>query len=547
MSYGYAEERDEGMGLDEFLNYDPDAQKGGGGGTWLAPWKKRRQIDVWLHTESRIRAAYNHQIPFEIEVDEKDQGGEKTGRKVLKLSWPRFVSPDFPSINSNQYFREGSLLRELYNKDPKSGKLIGGSQATAFMRDPFLLLREYLWHAIEKNILSPDAVVFEWVDHKNRGELIQWTAGELSRKVKRGFRNRGHSLDSKLEYIFVVVDNDKPGDGPKITRETKLVGDKMRAEIKRQIESRGEEGDPFRVPYCFRWKFDPDASSPMNSYEVFRMDKNACTAEIWQAIGGAPDPDAGENWDIVEAPDTAEYARVNDGDAEKVRQCFERAAQVDLPLDAIFSEDWEERRAVATGALMATSSAPRSSASSSRPNPGAEPGASRPASRPSSSAAPASAERAPQRRTVAASSGDAPASAAGPRPRRKKKVAEEPPPPPPKEPEVEKIPCDGPDNGPACGYMLLPTEAKCPKCGTEYEIGPEEVPPEPVQKPQPAAPSGAKRPSARSAEEQQQLEETSARKCVACQSERLEKTTENGETVLRCGNCGCDQGDDIPF
>ncbi len=247
------------------------------------------------------------------------------------------MSPDTNNINANQYFRDGKVLRDMLNRD-KQGKPLG-PVSQAFMRDPFLLLREYLFHAIDRGVLQVDDVVFEWVDHKKRGELITWTAGETSRKVKRGFSNRGHSLDSKLEYIFVVVDNARPSDGPKITRETKLVGDKMRAEIKRQMESRGaEDGDPFKNPYCFRWKYIEKAKSPMDSYDVFRMDANPCTVEVWQAIGGAPDAERGEKWDLVGAPDTSEYARVNDGDMDKIRQAFESAAQIDLPLDAIFSE-----------------------------------------------------------------------------------------------------------------------------------------------------------------------------------------------------------------
>jgi len=37
-------------------------------------------------------------------------------------------------------------------------------------------------------------------------------------------------------------------------------------------------------------------------------------------------------------------------------------------------------------------------------------------------------------------------------------------------PASDEVPCDGPDGGPPCGYMLKPSDAKCPKCGTEYEI-----------------------------------------------------------------------------
>lgn len=552
------EDRDDGgLGLDEFLNYDPEAEKGGGGGQWLKPWKKGRQIDIWLHTESKIRAVWGHQIPHEIEVDEKSDKGEKTGRKVFKLSWPRFVSPDLATIHSNQYFRDGAFLRELLNKDPKTGRLYGGTPETAFMRDPFLILREYLYHAIEKRMIDPAAVVFEWVDHKNKGELIQWTAGEMSRQVKRGFKNRGHSLDTKLEYIFVVINHEKPGEGPKITRETKLLGDLMRDLIKREIESRGEDGDPFKSPYCIRWKFDPDSSSPMKSYDAFRIDKNACTPDVWQAIGGSPDPAAGENWERVLAPDTSEHSRINEGDQEKIRQIFEDAMQIPLPIEAIFSDDWEVRRSVVTGAIL-TTSAPRAPASegasasgASRPNPGAAPGAVRPGSSSAqgapSSAGPArpaaAASKAPTASTQAAPT---PAAASGPQPRRK--VKKEEPAPAPKEPEVEKFACIGPDEEHPCGYMLRPDEAKCPKCGTEYEIADTVVAPE---KPKPAAPvsdGGVKRPAARTDAEQAELEVLSKKKCIGCGASKFEKV-DNGEGGFthKCTNCGLDQGDDIPF
>lgn len=544
------EDHDSGMGLAEFLDFDPDRDRGGGG-DWLKPWKKQKQIDIWLHTASGIRGVWGHQFIIDVEVDEKNDKGEKTGRKANKLLWPRFVSPDLASIHANQYFRDGDQLRELFNKD-RAGKLIGGSNATAFMTDPFLILREYLYHAIAQKLLDPDAAVFEWVNHKERGELITHTAGELSRQVKRGFKNRGHSLDTKLEYIFVVVNHERPGDGPKVTRETKLLGDNMRAEIKRQIESKGvEEGDPFKLPYCFRWKFDADASSPMKSYEAFRVDKNVCTQEIWIAIGGAPDPEQGESWDIVEAPDTAQYARVNDGDMDKIAQAFEQAAQIELPLEAIFSSDWEVRRRVVTGEILRQSASRVQTQSAqtqsvARPNPGAAPGAVRPGAARAATPAttPAATRPVSTAAAPAAASSPAPAAAApsGPQPRRKKK--EEPAPAPaPREPEVERIPCED------CGHPMLPTEAKCPKCGAEYDIGETVVEPEPpAPKAQPSAPSGAKRPQAKSAEEQAEANEIAEKKCIACGSQKLVKVTrEDGTSSLKCENCNVDQGDDIPF
>jgi len=536
---------DDGLGLQDFLDHDPD-QFRGGGGQFLGKWKKAGEIDIWLHTESRIRPVNGHQIPFEIEVDEKNQDGEKTGRKISKLSWPRFVSPDQPNINANQFFRDKATgaMQEIVNKDPKTSKpLIYEDRRPIVITDPFLLFREYLWWAIEKKIIEPDQVVLEWVDHKNKGELISWTAGEVSRQVKRGLKNRGHSFDTKLEYLFVVVDNAKPGEGPKIARETKLLGDKMRAVIKREMESRGEQGDPFQHPYCIRWKFIDKASSPMNSYDAFRMDKHQCTDEIWQAIGG--EPAEGDTWEKVEAPETASMTKVNDGDMDKIRQVFETAAQIEVPFDAFFSPDPDVRRSVLMGTIFAGGA--RVSSSSPRPSgEGRTEGTqvTRPGAAPGGAARPAASTSGPTR---PGTSSAAPATSSGPQPRRKK-VATEEPAKPKAPPEPERIPCDGPDGG-SCDYMLLPTDAKCPKCGTEYEIGPEVVEPDPAPtttaKP---TSSGAQRPSARSAEEQAEVADITERKCIGCGTKgKLRKVEEDGKPVVKCDNCGCDQGDDIPF
>jgi DNA-directed RNA polymerase subunit M/transcription elongation factor TFIIS len=540
------DEDDGGLGLSDFLTFDPDKERSGGAKGWLENWKSRGQIDVWLHLDAKIRAPHTHQIPYEIEVDEKSQGGEKTGRKIPKLTWPRFVSPDARNIHANQYFREGPYLREQINR-LKNGKPVG-SMAESYMRDPFLILREYLHHAVEMKVIDPEQPIFEWTDRKNRNELIVWTAGELSRHTKRGFKNRGHSLDTKLDFIFVVVDNDKPGDGPKIARETKLLGEKMRSEIVKQIESRGDDGDPQKNPYGFRWKYNKDETA-QKSYDAYRIDKNVCTDEIWQAIGGSPDPAKGESWDIVEAPDTSEFARVNDGDMDKIRKIFESASVIDLPLDAIFSDNFEVRKSVVTGGIFATSKPVASQPRTAQPRPEvtAAPGAARRPGAPAS--APATAPATQERRNVAtvpatAPMAQAPAAQAsattGPQPRRKKVEAAAPVATPP---PVETVPCDD------CGAPMLPSDTKCAKCGAEYDVH-DELPPAAVVTPAAQASSTARRPN-KTSEEVAAVNELAARKCIGCGTTgriELQASEENPEEMLMiCANCGCDQGDDIPF
>lgn len=525
----YDDDDDGGMGLSDFLNHDPDAQKLGGRLGWLQSWKKAKKIDIWLHTGAKIHAVYGHQMPFEDEVDEKNDAGEKTGGTKLILRWPRFLSPDQSNIHANQYFRDDrGIMKEQENRNRK-GKPIG------YMRDPFLVLREYLRHAGNAELLNLDDVVFEWVNRKERGELIQWRVGELSGLEKRGKKNRGHSLDTKLEYIFIVVQNDKPGDGPLIARETKLVGDLMRSCIQQQIESRGtDEGNPFTYPYCFRWEFDANSKSPMTSYKVFRIDKAECTDEIWKQIGGDV-----EGEEPVEPPDITSLTTVQEGDMEKIRTSMEAAAQFDLPFDLIFSEDEDDRRSLVTGTFLNNSKATRSKRTeqAAKPGPAKEEetesksgGATRPASRkPAAKPGPA--------RTEAKTEVEEKATTSAPSRRRKTKTEPKP------EPEVEKFACEGPDDDTPCGELIPVTCEVCPKCGAEYEIEaePEQKPKTETKKVDASKPgkSGVTRPgSSKSGDDSD---------CIACGSADIETTVEDGVTTRRCNNCGADQGDDLPF
>lgn len=95
-----------------------------------------------------------------------------------------------------------------------------------------------------------------------------------------------------------------------------------------------------------------------------------------------------------------------------------------------------------------------------------------------------------------------------PKARRRKKVDK------PKEPEVEMIPCDD------CQTPLPVTATKCPKCGAEYEVGDDEQETPAASTAAPAAAGGAV-------------------KCWSCGSANIRDD--------RCGDCGLDITDDIPF
>lgn len=486
-----------GLGLGDFLRHDPDAEKAGGGRGWLDKWKEKGEIILWLHTRAPIYPVWSHTLMLEDSYEDKET--QKT-KDVLRF--PRYVSPDANVVHVNQFFREDD-----------------GRMRVLPDRDPFLLVREHL-RALGNAGVDWNTVVFSWTDFKNRNALIEWELGKISGLEKRG-QDWNKSLDTKLEFIFTVVADSDPGKGPVLTRETKLLAEKVREMIKNEIDSKGvEAGDPMISPYAMKWKFDKNAKSPMNSYSAFRFDRAECTDEVWNAIGGPEDSEA--------PPDASDIAKFKDADLVKIRASMEKAAQIELPFDAIFSEDPEVRRAVALGqyargaktiSTPATPPPAQRQTSGGPTRPGASSGATRPgpATRtqaPATTQAPAQrrvTQAAAQTQTKAEPAPSSAPSSSGPASRRRK-VAEAAP-PPPKEPEVEKIPCD------ECGEPMLPTATECPKCGAQYDVTPEAATVE----------AGGER----------DAEGEPVASCWSCGSKNLEGN--------KCKDCGIDQGDNIPF
>lgn len=451
-----------GMGIGDFLKH---AAERGGSGDWLQSWRDEKKITVWLHRTADIGSSWSHRFMYLDQSEDK----EHPGRVKRFLRFPRFISPDHNVVNENQFFR-----------DRDTGKL-----KVPPSRDPFLLLREWLVNAEH---LDKDQVIFRWEDPntKARVRLHEWTRTELARLEKRNQSNFDHSLDSKLEYIFVVVQNDRPDDGPKLTRESQLLGKCVRKAIAVRMEKFGEEaGDPCKHPCAFVWTFDPKSSSPMDSYGAYVHEGIQLTPEIDAQISSA------------EPPDSSAFCQPADGDMAKIRAAMEQHAQVDLPLDDIFSEDEGVRmEAIGYG----------------RRRPGSSPRPAPTQTRAAAAPAPAKEEQAPA----------APAAAGAGGVMRRRKA---------EPPKVPMIACD------ECQTLIEVTCEKCPKCGTEYEVdaGPaQQIPAQPakapaaspqkVAEPQAVASSGAK-----------------VKKCLACESEKFD---EKGA----CAECGLDDaGDDLPF
>jgi hypothetical protein len=453
------------MALTTFLN----STQRGGGGQWMNKWKDAGKVVVWLHTKVEPVLSYTHQFTS-VEVGQEAD----SGRATSFTKWWKFVSPDPDPVHRNQHFRDDNDNMRV----PPD-------------RDPFLLLREWLRRA---DHIGMEDAIFRWVSPKDN-EVTVWTRGELSGRIDRGKRKFGHTLDTKVEYIFAVVRNDSPNEGVLLARETQLVGQRVAEVIRQQQEELGVEGgDPTLHPYAFVWQFNKDEKSPMNKYKVWKGG-HPCSDEIWAAIT-SDDP-----------PDPSEYARFRDGDMQKMRAVMEAAARsagAQLPFDEIFSEDPAVRLALVTGK--------RASRPANSSNGAQRPGASPPqqaAQRPANGASNGAQQPAEAAQRAAPTQRAAPPAAAQAAPaatsRRRKKEPEPEPPPPP---QVEMIPCDD------CGTPMMADATKCAKCGAEYDVD-SDAPVTPV-----AATAGAKT-------------------CFLC-------TAPLPEGASHCPNCKV-ESDEIPF
>jgi hypothetical protein len=295
-----------GIGLSGFLN-----PHGSGKRKFLFNWKKRGYVDVWIHINNKEELAWPSWIHSFIRYGSyKDK---ETGRDIECLNYPNYVSPDSFTVNENQFFR---------NQDDSL-------QIKPYL-DPFLLFREWLRCESE---LSNDTVVFKWTNpnpRKDINPIIEWNKGHLSRLVSRGKFTYMHSLDSKLIYYFVVIDNENPSDGPQILKTTKLLGDCIRKEINRQIMSNGESGNPLISPYAFRLQYNDDVKNIMDTYEATRYNRAIMTPDINSAIT-APD-----------YPDPTPDCESKPNDKYHIRADMEAAAQIEIPWDKIFVDDWRD-------------------------------------------------------------------------------------------------------------------------------------------------------------------------------------------------------------
>jgi hypothetical protein len=443
------------LSVEDFLGHDPS---GGGGerGKFLRGWKKRKEVNIWLHTGVMFSSLWIHNLPRVVSRKNRETGDEKT--EIWGNSW-------------NCWEPESVLSNRKRDYDT-------GERESPITICPVCKMIEWVRRAIRQKALSPVDPIFRFVTPDGSDERIIHAAGlyngledvdgklldEANIKLKMAWRE---NANSKCNYLFCVVDHDHPEDGVQIAIETNLLGDKMKAVMRRKRKKNGEDSDwnPLATPYAFAWEYHEAAKTFNEKYDADDRPRLQLTPDIEQLIKGDP-PDLTR----IKAP----------GRVRSLRDQLEQYATIEMPWDEFFAaaeakdreradEDGEfpfganepdepaalDEAAIAKGKAEIDSALNEASPKTQVQVPAKlAPKVEAPAQKQAPAEAPKPAAEAPKPAAQAA-----PAAAPAPGGRKKIEV---------KKPIEEVfIPCDD------CKTPMREDWEKCPKCGATYGVEPE--------------------------------------------------------------------------
>ena len=309
-----------GLGMDEFLDHET---RGGAFGDKLAGWKKDGTVTIWLAKSAGVIAypQWSHNWPRLVETEVKD-----TGDKCVRCFGDKFVCHE----------SEERVLTAQYKRD-EDGKRKRPPEVC-----PFCCLVEFVYGKIEDGDLDITEPLFEFkADDEDDSRIIHaggltnhFGKKDLSQDELRAMRraNVDRRLAwrengwSRLQYLFQVVNDAKPGEGIKYTCESQILGERMKAAIRQRQRSAvkarkdPEIGNPLIHPYAFEWTYHEDKGFS-DKYEVAALAEYEPSEEILDAIDG-------------DLPDVSH--EINPGNCRKLRAQMEEHALLDLPWDKIF-------------------------------------------------------------------------------------------------------------------------------------------------------------------------------------------------------------------
>lgn len=407
--------------LDGFVNHNTRASSG----KFLKGWKENGHIFVFLHTQQLPIGLWRHNFPTLVVREDRDT------RRVERHIWGQsYNCHESEEILISQNFRDKATKKR--DKMPE--------------RCPLCRLIEHVWQRV--NVVGDISWVapifrFDGADDPRENSIIhaagiynaftsnaaaKFTDGQKAElQAANIFPSEAWKENAKagLNYVFTIVNAEKPTDGVMVTVEKQSLGDRVKNVINDALESMGvEAGNPTINPYCIEFIFNDSERDINKKYHARRIDRIALTPDIERLIRSEP-----PNIDQVLKPFSIQTFRAQ----------VEKHLVVDLDLDWIFDvpdeEDSDDQFPPPDGGEESESAEDAPSGRvpevNTKPEPKPEP--------------------APE-----------PAKAGG----RKQKAAKEPEIPP----EELGDPCD------TCKAPMRKGQLKCEKCGTEYEADDEPAP-----------------------------------------------------------------------
>lgn len=432
--------------FDEFLS---NASSSGGGGSYLKDWTKNgfadpdepqyRCIDTWLHTICIPQMRWYH--PWKRIENREDKDTKRISQEVWS---DEFVCHEELDVLVKQYKRDDRDQRDAFPLVCPScrliecvyqlvryGKFVVGGQVIAAGKlswtEPMFV---YEASDPSKSVILHAAGLYNGFKDVEGGD----EAKELQAAGIFAGTAWKVAVNAKKSWMFAIVDNTNVTAGVQITEETSMLGDKVaevitksRSGKRRDKDDMEDLGNPIKYPFAIRWKYTDRRGTPINKkYDAQKMEAIVLTEAISKLIRSEP-----RDWFS---------SKLREGDAGAFRDILQRhateVASKILPWGWIFSGHASESASSASG-------------EQSRP------------------AQPALAPQAPAPQQASAAQ-------PAPAPMRRKVMAASPPPPP----ELERFIC-----GDGCDYMLLSTDAVCPKCKATFDVAAPVAPAQPTPAP----------------------------------------------------------------
>lgn len=282
------------------LNSWKDVGKNDSG--WLKSWKKDGSINLVPHkTSPRTRHVHSFREAKQLET--------RGGNLETKVVWMPFVCWE-----SDAYHKRAK--KAYYDKKP-----VPKPEPKPELCPLCLLLH----HLGQRDDLDDDDVVFDFVgSKKDDGREITKSRALGTSKSADAFMD---NLTAAFEYVMPVIQISEP-EQVVIVNEKHALAKKLQKRIEADCEEYGEdEGDPQKSPLIYKWEYDKDSKS----YSVMQLDRKKLKIDdaTWDKIVATwegPGPEDG--LDEAEAP----------GDVRKLREQFEGALKIEVPIDEFFAK-----------------------------------------------------------------------------------------------------------------------------------------------------------------------------------------------------------------